>query len=612
MVQKTLRLAPNFRLSIDFVTKTAAILAQRRKGKTYTASLLAEEFVGASIPFVALDPTGAWWGLRASADGKSEGLPVVILGGKYGDVPIGREDGAFVATLVVEHPGYYVIDFSMFTSGAAEKEFATDFAKTLYRLKMQGKNFPLHIFVDEAQRFVPQSLRDKKEGDAAMLGAFETLVLRGGLHGIGTTFISQRAAAVNKNVLEQIDMLICLRVMGPNDINSIDGYISKYAAPEQRLEFLASLPSLRLGEAWVYEPGGDPPIFEKVQFRQRHTFNSSATPKPGEVTVQPTKLAVVDIEAVRGALASSIEETNANDPEKLKATIAEQRADLIKLRRELETERARDSGPSVPTVVEVEVAPPELADMLTSIEAGLSRIDEGLNEMLELAALRGKLTGKAKALVDGLPKRGTTKGTSAGTVQAPKSHPGTSKPVQPRTPAATPAATEMESAGEVKLGLMERKIIAVLLARGGERTKRQLAVQCAAAIGGGGFNNALGRLRTLGILNTGAPIRLLQMPDNFVPPEGFDVNMPTGGRALLDFWLNQSGPSKLGKAEKLILEALFESPEGMPKEALASVCGYEPGGGGFNNALGKLRTLELVEGGGRGGGPLVLVPDFFE
>lgn len=609
MVQTTLRLAPNFRLSVDFVTKTAAILAQRRKGKTYTASLLAEEFVGASIPFVALDPTGAWWGLRASADGKSEGLPVVILGGQYGDVPIGREDGAFVATLVVEHPGYYVIDFSMFTSGAAEKEFATDFAKTLYRLKMQGKNFPLHIFVDEAQRFVPQSLRDKKEGDAAMLGAFETLVLRGGLHGIGTTFISQRAAAVNKNVLEQIDMLICLRVMGPNDINSIDGYISKYAAADQRTEFLSSLPSLRLGEAWVYEPGGDPPIFEKVQFRERRTFNSSATPKPGEVTVQPTKLAAVDIEAVRGALAASIEETNANDPEKLKATIAEQKADLIKLRRELETERARDPGPATPTVVEVEVVPPELVDLVNSIESHTFRIEQRLDDVIELSRMAHTLSDKAKGIKGG--KR-TATGTSAGTVQAPKSHPGRSKPVQPRTPAATPVATQMESAGEVKLGLMERKIIAVLLARGGERTKRQLAVQCAAAIGGGGFNNALGRLRTLGIISTGAPIRLLQMPDNFVPPEGFDVNMPTGGRALLDFWLNQSGPGKLGKAEKLILETLFDNPEGLPKDELAGYCGYEPGGGGFNNALGKLRTLELVEGGGRGGGPLVLVPDFFE
>lgn len=36
----------------------------------------------------------------------------------------------------------------------------------------------------------------------------------------------------------------------------------------------------------------------------------------------------------------------------------------------------------------------------------------------------------------------------------------------------------------------------------------------------------------------------------------------------------------------------------MGKEELADAAGYEASGGGFNNALGRLRTLELVEGRG--------------
>jgi hypothetical protein len=55
----------------------------------------------------------------------------------------------------------------------------------------------------------------------------------------------------------------------------------------------------------------------------------------------------------------------------------------------------------------------------------------------------------------------------------------------------------------------------------------------------------------------------------------------------------------LGKAERLILEALTQVyPAGLNKEEVAGRAGYEAGGGGFNNALGRLRTLELVEGRG--------------
>ena len=121
-MKQGLHLAEDLTLPIDFVTKTAAILAQRRKGKTYTASVIAEELVASKLPFVALDPTGAWYGLRASADGKSEGLPVVVLGGQHGDVPLERTGGRLIADLVVEEPGYYVIDFSLFESGEAERQ----------------------------------------------------------------------------------------------------------------------------------------------------------------------------------------------------------------------------------------------------------------------------------------------------------------------------------------------------------------------------------------------------------------------------------------------------------------------------------------------------------
>jgi hypothetical protein len=51
---------------------------------------------------------------------------------------------------------------------------------------------------------------------------------------------------------------------------------------------------------------------------------------------------------------------------------------------------------------------------------------------------------------------------------------------------------------------------------------------------------------------------------------------------------------KFNKAERLILSKLIESwPNPLSKEVLAEQTGYAIAGG-FNNALGRLRTLQLI------------------
>jgi len=66
------------------------------------------------------------------------------------------------------------------------------------------------------------------------------------------------------------------------------------------------------------------------------------------------------------------------------------------------------------------------------------------------------------------------------------------------------------------------------------------------------------------------------------------------GPELIDYWRRQ-----LGKAERLVLEALVNVyPAALSKAEIAVQTGYEANGGGFNNALGRLRTLELIEGRG--------------
>ena len=209
-------------LPAEAVTQTFAILAKRRVGKTYTASVMAEEFVAARLPFIALDPTGAWWGLRASADGKGPGLPVVVIGGKHGDLPLEPESGKLIADLVVDHPGYYILDLSLTKSNAEQDRFATDFAERLYRRKQQERS-PLHLFVDECDAFIPQR---PYRGQERMLGAVEDLVRRGRARGIGVTLVTQRSAVLNKDVLTQIEVLVVLRTISPQDRKALDEWIA--------------------------------------------------------------------------------------------------------------------------------------------------------------------------------------------------------------------------------------------------------------------------------------------------------------------------------------------------------------------------------------------------
>ncbi len=55
----------------------------------------------------------------------------------------------------------------------------------------------------------------------------------------------------------------------------------------------------------------------------------------------------------------------------------------------------------------------------------------------------------------------------------------------------------------------------------------------------------------------------------------------------------------MGKAERLIIETLTQAyPAALNKEEITARAGYKANGGCFNNALGRLRTLELVQGRG--------------
>jgi hypothetical protein len=139
----------------------------------------------------------------------------------------------------------------------------------------------------------------------------------------------------------------------------------------------------------------------------------------------------------------------------------------------------------------------------------------------------------------------------------------------------------------------ERKILTVPAQYPAGRTKIQIAVLTGYAHSGGGFNNAISALRTKGWVNgVGDSLRIT---DPGLTALGDYRPLPTG-EELRRYWMGE-----LGKAEREILQVLCDVfPTGLSKEDTArrTPSQYEPSGGGYNNALSRLRTLELIEGRG--------------
>ncbi len=253
-----------------------------------------------------------------SIDGKHEGYPVVVFGGDRGDVPLTESMGAQVADVIVERTLSAVIDLSTMSKSAARR-FATAFAERIYEAKQpEAKRTPLHLFVDEADLFMPQRVQPDQ---ARMLGAFESFPRRGRVRGFGVTMITQRPATLNKDCLTQCEVLITLQITGPQDRKAVLEWVEAHDDGNHRAEFLQSLASLKRGEAWVWSPSWLN-IFQRVQVRQRQTYDSSRTPTVGHKSTAPKHLAPVDLVALRADLKQVIEQQEQNDPAKLKARIS--------------------------------------------------------------------------------------------------------------------------------------------------------------------------------------------------------------------------------------------------------------------------------------------------
>ncbi|HEX7126862.1 MAG TPA: DUF87 domain-containing protein [Thermodesulfobacteriota bacterium] len=571
---RPLALAPELALPLDAVTQTFAFLAKRGAGKTYTAGILVEEFLKAGHQVVVVDPLDVWWGLRAAANGRDPGLPITVLGGVHGDLPLADTDGEILARLIYEERLSVVLSLRHLRK-AARTRFLTAFYEALYHLAGE-RRVPVHLAIDEADASAPQR---PMKGEERMLGAMEDIVRRGRSDGLGCSLITQRAAVLNKDVLSQVEVLVALRTIAPQDIAAINAWVVLHGTEAERRELLGSLPSLPIGESWWWSPGWLE-IFQRVRVRAKETYDSSRTPKVGEVLAPPKRLAPVDLERLRTQLAQTIERAKAEDPKLLKARIATLEAELRQATAARpgpspeDLARAREEG----AAVEREVWRRRWALLRPNVSNALEparQVVRGLERLLEAsreeapppAPVVSALTHRIRAQQRGLAGRPTKEvledlKPTAGMVSRP-------------------------NAGEPPLGA-ERKLLVALAARHPDGlTRAQLGTLSGYAAGGGTFRDYLSRLRRLGYLDeSGDRIR--------ASAEGLAAAGPVERRSTPDE-LQAMWRAHLG-AERQLLDVLIAAwPTPLSREALGAQAGYEASGGTFRDYLSRLRRNGLLD-----------------
>lgn len=574
-MKKTLRISDALALPDTSVTATFGLLAVRGAGKSNAGAVMFEEMFAAGLPCVAVDPVGAWSGLRAGANGSPKGgLPIPIFGGKRGDVPLERGAGELIADLVAEQRLSCVLDLSQFPSEADKKAFLLAFARRLY-LKNED---PLHLFLEEADDYIPQHpMRD----EAQLLRAWENIVRRGRARGIGITLITQRSAAINKMVLTQVETLFVLRTTGPQDIEAIKAWTKYHQVGEEMLSTLAGLED---GEAWVWSPH-----FLKEQrrfkFRMRRTFDTGATPKNmrGKDAKKVATLADVDLGKLKERLAATIERAKADDPKELRRRIAE-----------LEKAAKKPLPATAPAKVEVQkVEVPVPVDWKRLHRQMTEELKRGCHALVALAdkvlvdeeVLHGQKarTHATTTLSRPLPRPVGPSAWNAGGLEEPKR-----PPVAPKVTNGASNGVRDPTVGDSGLCRM----LIALAQRPEGLARRSLGLRAGLSTRTGTFGTYLSRARTTGWIEGKSEI---QITDAGLAALGHYKPLPTGD-ALREYWLHEVGDD--GGAGRMLRVLAEVFPAALARSELAERANLSAATGTFGTYLSRLRGLELIEGKG--------------
>jgi len=547
---------------IAFVGKTGS-------GKTGSAkSGIIEPALAAGERVCVVDPTGAWWGLRLAQDGKAPGFPIYVFGGDHGDFPLVASQGEMMAEAIGETSTPAILDTTRLKTGERMR-FFTDFADAILRVN-RG---PLRLVIDEAHLFAPQAGTRGAGAMPDMLHAANNLISLGRSRGLRIVLISQRPAKVHKDSLTQVESLVAMRLIAPQDRKAVEEWIADQADKDTGKEIIASLPTLKTGEAWVWSP--------EAHFLKRVTFPLPASYDSSKVQAGKTarRLSPIDVEKLQAKFELVKNEAAAKDPKILQRRIAELEAQLRKApapaakpapdKDEIAAAEARGYRRGLHETAAAYGAFTKILDLIqTPIERAVADTQKRHAIVLEQLELKksGQPAERSKA------------------ADTPT-----------RTPAASPAPRKPSPApagGDGTLTPGKQKIldaIAWAASLGKPSVPRDMvAFLAGVSPTSSGYQNNLGALRSAGLIDYPAGGEVVLTPDGAAiatPPE----EAPTHEAIM------QKIGAVLVPAQMRILSATANAyPDDVSKEDLAQMVEASATSSGYQNNLGRLRTLGFI------------------
>jgi hypothetical protein len=521
-------------------TQTTAFIGRKRTGKSYAAVVLFEKIHSIGGHQIVFDPVGNWKAVTLDRTGKKPGLPITVFGGPKGHLPLPVDSGKVIGRMLMEKRISAVLDVSRFGDEDRER-FVGDCVQAIYEVA-QDEHHVCTLYFEEAQFFIPEGMGIKSK----MFKKIRDAVRVGGNYGLGVVMITQRPQSVNKEILNQVELLFVGQLNGKHERDAIEGWIVSQGVDLK--EELKQLPSFQRGEFFMWSPSWLE-TFVKVHIRRKETFDGSATPTLG-AKVRTMQIAPVDVEALQKAIQDTIKTFNENDPGSLKREVA-------RLRTELAKQKPVEPQLDVSAIEHLIGTVADAYEAVKEARVAISRFSKAPGSKLHIS--RGPSPVSAPV---------TPKAVKVQVVK-PKAH------------------EEGAREGDLDLNKTQRAVLSVLAIHGRPMDLKEICILSGYRVTSGGLAQAVADLFKVNYITRAN--KMLEITDSGRQAIPTPDQLPTGAD-LVEYWKKH-----LKGAHANILQVLYDKQGAIISfEELCDSTGYRPTSGGLAQALADLKKLRLI------------------
>lgn len=240
----------------ELLTGRGFITGKSGSGKSNTMSVVAEELLDGGYNLLIVDTDGEYFGLKEKYQLLHAGATDRC------DIKVTAEHAERIAELALKQNLPVILDVSGYNDVDEAKNLIYGVVNELFVLENNLRK-PFLLIVEEMQEYLPQS-----GGSDDLSKLLLRVAKRGRKRGLGLCGLSQRPSAVDKDFITQCDWLVWHRLTWETDLGVVESILGSDIANE--------IPELRDGEAYLMTDWDE--SIERVQFRQKTTFDAGATP----------------------------------------------------------------------------------------------------------------------------------------------------------------------------------------------------------------------------------------------------------------------------------------------------------------------------------------------